>query len=173
MTKYAKKCHQKAWNCNISLFLDQTALNFAKVLPKIGFFTPKLLARWYFFTSLPPPSLSMPAHYTDRVDLKDGLLNHRVCTVKFQGIDSYFLCNIRHTDQAINQNGPGGLVTQLFWNGTSLYKSCCSEVHPNFQHSVYQCSLIGLDLGIFFYSRPCQHSTTILDNYLKTRKLWD
>ena len=37
-----------------------------------------------------------------------------------------------------------------FWDGTSLYKYCCSEVHPNFQHSVYQCSLIGLDLGFFF-----------------------
>ena len=27
---------------------------------------------------------SLPAQYTDRVDLKDGLLKKRVCTVKFQ-----------------------------------------------------------------------------------------
>ena len=29
-------------------------------------------------------SESLPAQYTDKVDLKDGPLNNRVCTVKFQ-----------------------------------------------------------------------------------------
>ena len=77
--------------------------------------------------------------YTDRVDLKDGLLNNRICTVKFPVVESYFFCNTALTDQAINQNGPGGLVIQISWDGTSLHKSCCSEVHPNFQSSALQC----------------------------------
>ena len=55
----------------------------------------------------------LPAQYTDRVDLKDGLLNNRVYTVKFSVVESYFLCNTTHTAQAINHNGPGGLVIQV------------------------------------------------------------
>ena len=51
--------------------------------------------------------------YADSVDSKDGLLNHRVCKVKFPVVESYFLCNTTHTDQAINQNGHGGLVIQI------------------------------------------------------------
>ena len=56
---------------------------------------------------------ALPAQYTERVDLKDGLLINRVCTVKFPVVESYCLCNTTHTDQAINQNGPGGLVIQI------------------------------------------------------------
>ena len=65
------------------------------------------------------------AQYTDRVDLKYGLLNNMVCTVKFPVVESYFFCNTTHTEQAMNQNGPGGLVIQTFLDGTSLQKSCC------------------------------------------------
>ena len=54
----------------------------------------------------------LPAKFTNRVDLKDGLLKKRVCTVKFLVVESYFLCHTAHTDQAINQNGPGGFVIQ-------------------------------------------------------------
>ena len=42
-------------NCDITNFLDKTAYNFAKILPKIAFFTPTLLARWYVFTPLGEP----------------------------------------------------------------------------------------------------------------------
>ena len=59
------------------------------------------------------PSRSLPAQYTDRVDFKDGLLNNKVCTVKFPVVESYFLCNTTHTDQAINPNEPGGLVIKI------------------------------------------------------------
>ena len=33
---------------------------------------------------------SLPAKFADSVDLKDGLLNYRVCTVKFLVVESYF-----------------------------------------------------------------------------------
>ena len=33
-------------------------------------------------------SLTLLAQYTDRVDLKDGLLNIKVCTVKFPVVES-------------------------------------------------------------------------------------
>ena len=55
----------------------------------------------------------LPARYTDKDALKDGLLNNRVFTVKFLEVQSYFLCNTTHTDKAINQKGPGGLVIQI------------------------------------------------------------
>ena len=48
------------------------------------------------------------------IDLKDGLLNNWVYTVKFPAVESYFYV-IQHTltsDQAITQNGSGGLVIQ-------------------------------------------------------------
>ena len=45
-----------------------------------------------------------------RLVFKDGLLNKRACTVMFPEVESYFLCNTTHADQAINQNGPEGLV---------------------------------------------------------------
>ena len=51
--------------------------------------------------------------YKDMVDLKDGLPNNLVCTVKFLLVESFFLYNTTHTDQAINQNGPGGFVIQI------------------------------------------------------------
>ena len=54
---------------------------------------------------------------------------------------SSFLSNTAHGDQTVNQNEPGGLVIHILWDGTSLHKSCCSEVHPNFQHSVQQCTV--------------------------------
>ena len=56
---------------------------------------------------------ALPAQYTERIDLNDGLLNHRVCTVKVPVVESYFLCNTTHTNQAIDQNVPGGLVIQM------------------------------------------------------------
>ena len=56
---------------------------------------------------------ALMAQYTDRVDLKHGLLNKRVCTVKFPVVESYFFCNTTHTNQAVNQNGPGGLVIHI------------------------------------------------------------
>ena len=41
---------------------------------------------------------TLPAKYGDSVDLKDGLLNKRICTVKFPVVEFYFLCNIKHTE---------------------------------------------------------------------------
>ena len=35
-------------------------------------------------------SSTLPAQYADSVDLKGGLLNNRVCTVKFKVEESYF-----------------------------------------------------------------------------------
>ena len=40
---------------------------------------------------------TLPAKLADSVDLKDGLLNNRVCTVKFPVVESFFLCNTTHT----------------------------------------------------------------------------
>ena len=40
---------------------------------------------------------SLPAKYADSVDLKDGLLKNRVCTVKLFIVESYFSCNTTHT----------------------------------------------------------------------------
>ena len=53
----------------------------------------------------PVPSNCLPlavdcallAKFADSVDLKDGLLNNRVCTVKFPVVESYFSCNTTHT----------------------------------------------------------------------------
>ena len=33
----------------------------------------------------------LPAQYTDKVDLKDGLLNNRVCALKFPVLESYVI----------------------------------------------------------------------------------
>ena len=41
---------------------------------------------------------TLPAQYGDIVDLKDGLLNNRVCTVKVPVVKSYLLCNTTHTE---------------------------------------------------------------------------
>ena len=35
-------------------------------------------------------SPALPAQYADSVDLKGGLMNSRVCTVKFRVVESYF-----------------------------------------------------------------------------------
>ena len=59
-------------------------------------------------------AFALPAQYADSVHLKGGLLNNRVFAVKFPVVESYLLCNTTHTDRAINQNGPGGLVFQIF-----------------------------------------------------------
>ena len=40
---------------------------------------------------------SLPAQYADSVDLKDGLLNSRVCTVKFPATEAYLSSNKTHT----------------------------------------------------------------------------
>ena len=40
---------------------------------------------------------SLLATFSDSVDLKDGLLNNRVCTVNFLVVDSYFSCNTTNT----------------------------------------------------------------------------
>ena len=53
-----------------------------------------------FLTFLPPsihPSLL--TKFADTVDLKDELLNNRVCTVKFSVVESYFLCNTTNTER--------------------------------------------------------------------------
>ena len=34
------------------------------------------------------------------------------------------------------QSRPGGLVILILGDGTLAHRSCCSEVHPNFQHLV-------------------------------------
>ena len=47
--------------------------------------------------SIPPLLLGL-TQYGHSVDLKDGLLNNRVCTVKFPVEESYFLCNTAHTE---------------------------------------------------------------------------
>ena len=38
------------------------------------------------------------AKYADSVDLRDGLLNNKVCTVKFPAIESCFSIKITHTE---------------------------------------------------------------------------
>ena len=38
-------------------------------------------------------SQALLAKFADIVDLKDGLMNNRVCTVKFLVVESYFSCN--------------------------------------------------------------------------------
>ena len=45
----------------------------------------------------PNESKSLLAKLADTVDLKDGLLNNRVCTVKILVLESYFSCNTTHT----------------------------------------------------------------------------
>ena len=42
-------------------------------------------------------SPTLLAKFADSVDLKDGLLKNRVCTVKFLVVESYFSCNTTHT----------------------------------------------------------------------------
>ena len=42
--------------------------------------------------------LTLPSQFADSVDLKDGLLNNRVCTVKFPVVESSFSCNTIHTE---------------------------------------------------------------------------
>ena len=44
------------------------------------------------------PNTTLLAKFADSVDLKDGLLNKRVCTVKFPVVESYFFCNTKHTN---------------------------------------------------------------------------
>ena len=41
---------------------------------------------------------TLPAKYADSVDLNDGLLNNRVCTVKFPAIESCYSIKTTHTD---------------------------------------------------------------------------
>ena len=37
---------------------------------------------------------TLPVQYADSVELKGGLLNNRVCTVKFRVVESYFLLSL-------------------------------------------------------------------------------
>ena len=41
---------------------------------------------------------TLPAQYADSVDLKDGLHNNRICTVKFPVLKVYCWCKTTHTD---------------------------------------------------------------------------
>ena len=50
-------------------------------------------ARWVFEVL----HVQLAAQFADSVDFKDGLLNNRVCTVKFLAEESYFSCNTTHT----------------------------------------------------------------------------
>ena len=54
---------------------------------------------------------TLPAKLADSVDFKDGLMNNRVCTVKFPVVGSYFYCNTTHTElhclKALRKDGPG------------------------------------------------------------------
>ena len=43
-------------------------------------------------------SLSLPAQYTDGVDFKGGIMNYKVCTVKFQAVKSYFSRDTTNTE---------------------------------------------------------------------------
>ena len=45
----------------------------------------------------PIESHCLPAKFVESVDLQDGLLNDRVCTVKFLLVESYFSFNTTHT----------------------------------------------------------------------------
>ena len=36
---------------------------------------------------------ALPAQTVDNVDLKDGLVSNRVCTVNFPVVENYFSCN--------------------------------------------------------------------------------
>jgi hypothetical protein len=44
------------------------------------------------------PGCPLPAKYANSVDLKDGLFNNRVCTVKFPAIDSRFSSNTTNAE---------------------------------------------------------------------------
>ena len=46
---------------------------------------------------------TLPAKYSDSVDLKDGLLNSRVCAVKFPAIESGFSSNTTHTEVSLTR----------------------------------------------------------------------
>ena len=48
--------------------------------------------------SAPAACPALPAKYANSVDLKDGLLNNRVCTVKIPAKESYFSRNTTHTE---------------------------------------------------------------------------
>ena len=39
-----------------------------------------------------------PDQTVDNVDLKDGILSNRVCTVKFPVVEDYFSCNKTHNE---------------------------------------------------------------------------
>ena len=75
---------------------------------------------------------TLSAQYADSVDLKCGLLNNMVCTVKFPVLESNFSCNITHTPNFHQQEWTWRFVNLILWVGTSAHKPCCLEVHPNF-----------------------------------------
>ena len=52
-------------NCAITHFTDETAFNFAKILPQLELFTPTLLARWNVFASLPYIENSFREHVSE------------------------------------------------------------------------------------------------------------
>ena len=41
---------------------------------------------------------ALPAQYADSVDFKDGILNYRVCTMKFPAMKSYFSRDTTHIE---------------------------------------------------------------------------
>ena len=64
----------------------------------IGKYTgPQLMLCFFTELSLRSIHCTLLAKFADSVDLKDGLLNNKVCTVKFLVVESYFSCNTTHT----------------------------------------------------------------------------
>ena len=57
---------------------------------------------------------ALPAKYADSVDLKDGLLINKVCTVEFLVVESYISCNTTHTKcKDAPGHQAGGLVIYI------------------------------------------------------------
>ena len=48
--------------------------------------------------------------YAESVDIKGGLLNQRVCTVKFPVVEPYFTCNTAHTEVPLTR-----MYLEVWW----------------------------------------------------------
>ena len=75
-------------------------------------------------------SMTLRAKNADNVDLKDGLLNNRVCTVKFPAIESCFSSNTRHTEvpsTRMNLEVTHLVLSLIYLRGRSVARHLATE----------------------------------------------
>ena len=134
-------------------------------------------------------SFSLPAQFVDSVDLKDGLLKNRVCTLRFLVVESYFSCNTTYTvwgctrpssrkvlevgwfrfyEMVLHCTSPVDkksiLIFNTLFSSVSFCKISFFIICKLFQKALYQ--------ALRFCGFCCSGSVTLIKKGEHNRKLW-